>query len=125
MLERVVFTPEARRTLRQLKAAHGALIFHISGGCCEGSAPMCFRQSDFRAGAQDVLLGMIEGCPFYVGRPQSAYWAHSQLILDITTGGGDSFSLEAAEGIRFIVSSRLLTDAEFAALPAISSMGSI
>ena len=91
MLERVVFTPEARRTLRQLKAAHGALIFHISGGCCEGSAPMCFRQSDFRAGAQDVLLGMIEGCPFYVGRPQSAYWAHSQLILDITTGGGDSF----------------------------------
>jgi len=71
MSNRVVFTPAAEALVRSLKATHGSLIFHLSGGCCEGSAPMCFKRSDFRA--QDVLLGEIEGCPFYVGRAQFDY----------------------------------------------------
>ena len=100
MAERVVFTPEAVALVAALEA-HGPLIFHLSGGCCEGSAPMCFRQSDFRVGASDVLLGAVEGCPFYVGAAQFDYWSGCQIIIDVTTEGGDSFSLEAAEGVRF------------------------
>lgn len=118
MPDRIVFTPEAIALVRSLKSQHGPLIFHLSGGCCEGSAPMCFRQSDFRAGARDVLLGVIEGCPFYVGPAQFEYWASCQLTVDVTTGGGDSFSLEAVEGVRFIVRSRLFTDAEARELDA-------
>ena len=112
MTERVVFTPEAVALVAALKASHGPLIFHLSGGCCEGSAPMCFRQSDFRVGASDVLLGAIEGCPFYVGAAQFDYWSGCQIIVDVTTEGGDSFSLEAADGVRFAARSRLFTDAE-------------
>ena len=115
---RLVFTPEARALTQRLRVAFGPLIFHLSGGCCEGSAPMCFRQSDFRVGARDVLLGVIEDCPFYVGAAQFGYWAHCQLTVDVTTGGGDSFSLEAADGVRFVVRSRLFTDEEDAALTA-------
>jgi hypothetical protein len=73
---------------------------------------MCLRRSDFRPGAQDVLLGEIEGCPFYVGAAQYAYWAPYQIVVDVTDGGGDSFSLEAADGVRFTVLSRPLTVAE-------------
>ena len=112
MPDRVVFIPAAAALVRSLKAAHGPLIFHLSGGCCEGSAPMCFRRGDFRIGAQDVLLGSVEDCPFYVSSAQFDYWANCQLTVDVTTGGGDSFSLEAADGQRFIVRSRLFTDAE-------------
>ena len=112
MAERVIFTPAATATVRRLKAQYGPLIFHLSAGCCEGSAPMCFRQRDFRAGARDVLLGVIEDSPFYVGPGQFPYWANCQLTVDVTAGGGDSFSLEAADGERFIVRSRLLTAAE-------------
>ncbi len=118
MIERVVFTPEAVARVVALKAEHGPLIFHLSGGCCEGSAPMCFRQSDFRVGASDVWLGAVEGCPFYVGAAQFDYWSGCQIIVDVATEGGDSFSLEAADGVRFIARSRLLTDAELAALRA-------
>jgi uncharacterized protein (DUF779 family) len=115
---RVVFTPQALALTRQLQQTFGPLIFHLSGGCCEGSAPMCFRQSDFRIGALDVLLGVIEGSPFYVGPAQFGYWANCQLTVDVTMGGGDSFSLEAAEGVRFLVRSRLFTDQEAAELEA-------
>lgn len=87
-------------------------VIRNTGGCCEGSAPMCLRRSDFRPGAQDVLLGEIEGCPFYVGAAQYAYWAPYQIVVDVTDGGGDSFSLEAADGVRFTVLSRPLTVAE-------------
>lgn len=118
MPERVLFTPAAVALVRQLQAAHGPLIFHLSGGCCEGSAPMCFRQSDFRPGARDVLLGEAEGCPFYVGPEQFSYWAYCQLTVDVTTGGGDSFSLEAPEGVRFTVRSRLFSDEEVKQLEA-------
>ena len=118
MTERVVFTPDAVALVATLKAEHGPLIFHLSGGCCEGSAPMCFRQSDFRAGASDVFLGAIDGCPFYVGAAQFDYWSGCQIIVDVATEGGDSFSLEAAEGVRSIARSRLFNDAEFNALKA-------
>lgn len=118
MVERVIFTPRATALVRELAAVHGPLIFHLSGGCCEGSAPMCFRQADFRAGARDVLLGRIQGFPFYVGPEQFAYWASCELTVDVTRGGGDSFSLEAADGVRFIVRSRLFSDDEIAALDA-------
>ena len=110
MSDRVVFTPPAAALVRALKSARGPLIFHLSGGCCEGSAPMCFRGSDFRPGSQDVLLGEIEGCPFYVGAAQSEYWAPYQIIVDVTEGGGDSFSIEAADGVRFVALSRPLAD---------------
>ncbi|MGN8159417.1 DUF779 domain-containing protein [Salinisphaera sp. RV14] len=118
MPDRLQFTPRAAALVRRLAAVHGPLIFHLSGGCCEGSAPMCLRQADFRAGSRDVLLGEIEGCPFYVGPAQFEYWASCELTIDVTTAGGDSFSLEAADGVRFIVRSRLFTDAEIAALAA-------
>src|SRR5271166_4725846 len=88
MTERAVFTPEAVALVAALKASHGPLIFHLSGGCCEGSAPMCFRQSDFRVGASDVLLGAVDGCPFYVGVAQFDYWSGCQIIIDVTTDGG-------------------------------------
>ena len=119
MSERVVFTPEAVALVAALEASNGPLIFHLSGGCCEGSAPMCFRQSDFRVGASDVLLGAVEGWPFYVGAAQFDYWSGCQIIIDVTTEGGDSFSLEAADGVRFAARSRLFTDVEFESLKAV------
>lgn len=121
MPPRLVVTERALALVRKLRAEHGALIFHLSGGCCEGTAPMCFRQSDFRVGPRDVPLGMVLDCPFYVGPSQFAYWANCQIILDTTSGGGDSFSVEAPEGLRFAVRSRLFTDAEVAALTAAES----
>jgi uncharacterized protein len=118
MPERLMFTSRALALTRQLRGTFGPLIFHLSGGCCEGSAPMCFRQSDFRVGLREVLLGEIDGCPFYVAPAQYEYWRHCQLTIDLVADGGDSFSLEAAEGDRFIVRSRLFTDAEVAELDA-------
>jgi uncharacterized protein len=115
---RVLVTKEAAQLVRQLHDQHGPLLFHQSGGCCEGSAPMCLRRVDFRIGVRDVLLGAIEGCPFYVSAAQFPYWAHSQLTIDVISDGGDSFSLEAAEGVRFITRSRVLTDAEMDAVDA-------
>lgn len=118
MANRLVATPKATALVSALSAAHGPLIFHLSGGCCEGSAPMCFRQADFRAGARDVLLGHVADAPFYVGPEQFEYWASCELTIDVTVGGGDSFSLEAADGVRFIVRSRLFEDVEIAELAA-------
>jgi len=112
MPARVCVTEPAAALLRRMRREHGELLLHLSGGCCEGSAPMCLRRSGFRVGARDVLLGVVEGCPFYVGAAQFPYWANCQLTLDVTPDGGDSFSLEAAEGVRFLVRSRLFSDAE-------------
>ena len=112
MPERVCVTDTAAALLRRLRQQHGELILHLSGGCCEGSAPMCLRRSGFRIAARDVLLGVVEGCPFYVSAAQFPYWANCQITLDVTSDGGDSFSLEAVEGTRFLVRSRLFSDAE-------------
>jgi hypothetical protein len=116
MVERVTLTPHAAALIARLKARHGPLLFHQSGGCCDGSAPMCFRQGEFSIGQHDVLLGQIEDCPFYIGGAQFEYWAHTQLIIDVVPGRGASFSLEIPEGVRFLTRSRVFTDAEVAGL---------
>jgi uncharacterized protein len=107
MHPRVLVTPAAAALIERLREEHGPLLFHQSGGCCEGSAPMCFRRADFRVGSHDVLLGVISDCPFYIGAGQFEYCANSQFTIDVIQGGGDSFSLEAPEGVRFITRSRL------------------
>ncbi|MDR3401962.1 MAG: DUF779 domain-containing protein [Chthoniobacter sp.] len=118
MPPRVIATEKALVLLRSLKAEHGALLLHQSGGCCEGTAPMCFRQQDFQVGSQDILLGLIEDCPVFVGSAAYAYLAACQIVIDVTEGGGDSFSLEAANGVRLTTRSRLFTEAEAAELEA-------
>ena len=118
MIERVLVTPAAEAVIDRLRAIHGALLFHQSGGCCDGSAPMCYPAGEFRVGAQDVLMGTIAGCSFYMGAAQFEYWRHTQLIIDVVPGRGSGFSLEAPEGVRFLTRSRLFTDDEAAALAA-------
>jgi uncharacterized protein (DUF779 family) len=121
-VKRVVATQAATDLIRSLKEEHGALIFHQSGGCCDGSAPMCFARGEFRLGGTDVRLGEIEGCPFYMGAAQFEYWSHTQLIIDVTPGRGASFSLEIPRGVRFLTRSRVFTDQEAADLePAIAA----
>jgi hypothetical protein len=115
---RVSATPAAIELIDRLRAQHGdALLFHQSGGCCDGSAPMLFPQADFMVGDADVQLGTIGGVPFYMSRSQFAYWEHTHLIIDAIPGNGGMFSLERPTGLRFLTRSRLYDDAEFAALP--------
>ncbi|MFZ4792246.1 MAG: DUF779 domain-containing protein [Candidatus Competibacteraceae bacterium] len=114
----VIATPVALDLIERLKRQHGPLMFHQSGGCCDGSSPMCYPQDEFRVGGQDVLLGEIGGCPFYMGAAQFAYWQHTQLIIDVVPGRGGMFSLEGPEGQRFLTRSRLLSEAEWTALPS-------
>ena len=115
---RVLITSEAEKVVDKLRAMHGDLLFHQSGGCCDGSAPMCYPLGDFRVGAQDVLLGKIAGAPFYMGAAQFEYWAHTQLTIDVVPGRGSGFSLESPEGVRFLTRSRLFTDQEWSMLSA-------
>jgi len=104
-LDRIDATAPARAHIRSLIARHGPLMFHLSGGCCDGSAPMCFARGELRLGARDVLLGTIEDCPFYVGADQWERWQHTTLTLDLVEGRGASFSLEAPDGVRFLIRS--------------------
>ena len=112
MVARVVATQAAERMIAKLRASHGALMFHQSGGCCDGSSPMCFPAGEFRTGAQDVLLGEIAGAAVYIGAAQHAVWSHTQLIVDVVPGRGSGFSLEAPEGVRFLTRGRVFTEAE-------------
>jgi len=116
MVERVVATKKAEDLIARLKETYGALLFHQSGGCCDGSSPMCFPEAEFRTGPSDVLLGAIAGCPFYIGAAQFEYWAHTQLIIDVVPGRGGGFSAEAPEGVRFLTRSRVFSEAELASL---------
>ncbi len=116
MVERVLVTEGAASVISRLRAQHGALLFHQSGGCCDGSSPMCYPLGEFRVGAQDVLLGRIADTPVYIGAAQFEYWAHTQLIIDVVPGRGGGFSLEAPEGVRFLTRSRVFTDDEAASL---------
>ena len=116
MVPRVLVTAEADAMIARLKARHGAIMFHQSGGCCDGSAPMCFPAGEFKVGAQDVLMGEIAGCKFFIGANQFEYWRHTQLIIDVVPGRGAGFSVEAPEGVRFLTRSRVFTDAEVEAL---------
>ena len=118
MPDRVTATPAALALIDRLKVRHGDLLFHQSGGCCDGSAPMCYPKGEFRTGAQDVRLGEIGGCAFFIGAAQFAYWQHTQLIIDVVPGRGSGFSLEAPEGVRFLTRSRVFTDEEATALDA-------
>ena len=112
----VIATLPALALIDKLRTRHGPVLFHQSGGCCDGSSPMCFPQDDFIVGDNDVQLGEIGGAPFYISRPQFAYWKHTQLIIDVVEGRGGMFSLENGEGVRFLVRSRLFGDDEYAAL---------
>jgi uncharacterized protein (DUF779 family) len=118
VIERVLVTDAAAHMIERLRKQHGELMFHQSGGCCDGSAPMCYPAKEFRVGAQDVHLGRIAGCDFYIGAAQFEYWQHTQLIIDVVPGRGAGFSLEAPEGVRFLTRSRVFTDEEAAELSA-------
>jgi uncharacterized protein len=118
MVDRVKITEEAAKIVGRLRDQHGALLFHQSGGCCDGSSPMCYPVGDFRVGPQDVLLGEVAKCQFYIGAAQFEYWRHTQLIIDVVPGRGSGFSVEAPEGVRFLTRSRVFTDQESADLEA-------
>ncbi|SEQ41591.1 DUF779 domain-containing protein [Neolewinella agarilytica] len=111
-MPKVDITPAAREVIDRLRAEHGSLIFHQSGGCCDGSSPMCFPEGEFYIDDNDELLGEIHGCPYYMSRFQYEYWKHTHLTLDVTEGRGSSFSAEIPLGLRFVIESRLLTEAD-------------
>ncbi|QJR03732.1 DUF779 domain-containing protein [Sphingobium yanoikuyae] len=110
---RILATPAADALIARLTDQHGPLMFHQSGGCCDGSAPMCFPRGEFKVGPQDVLLGHVAGdVPVWIGAAQFEYWRHTQVTIDVVPGRGAGMSLESPEGQRFIVRSRVFTDAE-------------
>ncbi|MCC6707254.1 MAG: DUF779 domain-containing protein [Gammaproteobacteria bacterium] len=113
---RVEATDAAIALIAELKAAHGPLMFHQSGGCCDGSAPMCYPRAEFRVGERDVWLGMVADCPFYISGPQFEVWQHTHLTVDVVAGRGSGFSLESPRGVRFLIRSRVFTADEQAAL---------
>ena len=111
-IPRVLFTKEAIEIVNQLKSKFGELMFHQSGGCCDGSQPMCFEKGDFIIGSSDICIGTIEGCEFWMAKDQFEYWKYTQLTIDVTKGRGSSFSLEIPLGYRFIVQSRMFEQNE-------------
>ena len=115
---RVSVTPAAEALIERLRRQHGPLMFHQSGGCCDGSSPMCYPEGQLRIGSGDVLLGEIAGCRFWMGVAQFEYWRHTHLTIDCVPGRGSGFSIEAPEGFRFLTRSRLFSDAETALLEA-------
>jgi hypothetical protein len=116
MVERVSATPAALELIAVLRGQHGDLMFHQSGGCCDGSSPMCYPLGEFLVGDSDVKLGEIGGCPFYMSSAQFEYWQHTHLIIDVVPGRGGMFSLDGPTGRRFLTRSRLFCDEEVAAL---------
>jgi len=116
-IPRVALTAKAARLLAELTATHGPLMFHQSGGCCDGSSPMCFPAGEFRIGAVDVKLaeldaGLPQPVPFWMSESQFGYWSHTHLTVDVVPGRGSGFSVESPTGQRFLIRSRLFTDAE-------------
>jgi Uncharacterized protein conserved in bacteria len=118
MAERVIATEAAVDLIHRLTQIHGPLLFHQSGGCCDGSSPMCYPRGEFRTGPSDILLGEVAGCPVYIGAAQFELWAHTQLVIDVVTGRGAGFSVEAPEGVRFLTRSRVFSAQERDALAA-------
>ena len=116
---RILATDAAVAVIDELRARHGPLMFHQSGGCCDGSAPMCYPAGEFRVGGQDVLLGHVAGdVPVWIGAAQFEYWRHTQVTIDVVPGRGAGFSLEGPTGRRFIIRSRVFSNAEVDALDA-------
>ena len=112
VVERVSVTEAARAVIEKLRQQHGELMFHQSGGCCDGSSPMCFAKGDFLVGSRDLCLGEIDGCRFYMAADQFEYYRASHIVVDVSKGRGSSFSLEIPLGLRFMAVSRLFTDDE-------------
>ncbi|MDC8760958.1 DUF779 domain-containing protein [Janthinobacterium fluminis] len=115
-IARVTATPAALEMTAALCRRHGAVMFFQSGGCCDGSSPMCYALGEFNVSDTDVYLGNVNGAPFYMGMEQFEYWEHTQLIIDVVDGNGGMFSLDNGTGKRFLTRSRLFTDAELQAL---------
>ncbi len=111
-VKRIKSTQAANELIELLKVGFGDLIFHQSGGCCDGSAPMCFQKSEFKIGYSDVGLGHIQGIEFWMSKDQFEYWQHTELTLDVVDGRGASFSLEIPTGKRFLIRSRMYTEEE-------------
>jgi hypothetical protein len=116
--DQVLVTEAAAQLIARLQATHGDLMFHQSGGCCDGSSPMCYPRAEFLTGDSDVQLGTVCDTPFFMSKSQFEYWKHTQLILDVVPGRGGMFSLEGSLGLRFLIRSRVFTDPEIAALRA-------
>jgi uncharacterized protein (DUF779 family) len=115
-VKRVVATEATLQLIQKLQVKYGPLMFHQSGGCCDGSSPMCYPEQEFKVGGSDVLLGEIGAVRFYMGASQFECWKHTQLIIDVVPGHGGMFSLEGAEGVRFLTRSRLFNDLELTVL---------
>jgi len=118
---RIISTEKANELIQRIWRIHGPLMFHQSGGCCDGSQPMCFTDGEFRTGSSDVCLGVVYGCRFYMSKDQFEYWKHTQLILDVTPGRGSSFSLEIPLGLRFLTRGRVFSEEELTALTPVES----
>lgn len=116
--QQVLATPAAVELVRTLRAKYGDLLFHQSGGCCDGSSPMCYPRNEFIIGDADIQLGEVDGQPFYMSRSQFEYWKHTQLTLDVVPGRGGMFSLEGPTGQRFLIRSEIFTTEEIHALKA-------
>ncbi len=119
--QRVSVTDKAKAVIDQLREQHGALIFHQSGGCCDGSVPMCFAEGDFLLGSRDLCLGEVHGCRFYMAADQFEYLKNMHITVDVSQGRGSSFSLEIPLGLRFMAISRLFTEAELENLKPVST----
>ena len=115
-VDKVIATAAADALIERLRQKHGPVLFQQSGGCCDGSSPMCYPKDDFIVGDNDVQLGIIADAPFYMSPSQYEYWKHTQLIIDVVDGRGGMFSLDNGEGVRFLTRSRLFTDDEIAQL---------
>ena len=121
IVKRVSVTDKAKSVIDTLREKHGELLFHQSGGCCDGSAPMCFAQGDFIIGSRDLCLGEIHGCKFYMAADQFEYYKNTHVCVDVSPGRGSSFSLEIPLGLRFMAVSRIFTDDEIAHLEPIET----
>ncbi|WP_438423497.1 DUF779 domain-containing protein [Aquimarina macrocephali] len=119
MIARIKITDAAKAVIDTLTAKHGELMFHQSGGCCDGSSPMCFPKGELMINETDIWLGNIHGCNFYMSGDQFEYWKHTQLTIDVVQGRGSSFSLEIPMGIRFVIKSRIYTEQEMGELSSI------
>ena len=119
--ERVSVTEKAKAVIDQLREQHGELMFHQSGGCCDGSSPMCFAEGDFMVGSRDVCLGEIHGCKFYMAADQFEYYKNSHIVVDVSEGRGSSFSLEIPLGLRFMAVSLVFTDDEIAGVRSVEA----
>lgn len=120
-ISRVTITEKAIEVIDKLRERHGELMFHQSGGCCDGSAPMCYPKGDFITGSSDVKLGEIHGCEFFMSKDQFEYWKHTHLTIDVSPGRGASFSLEIPMGLRFLTKSRIFLEEELKHLTEIEN----